>query len=204
MLGHAHIDLLKLIWYPILITDSSTILRKSLLVLMSLFQIAYPVICKDKLKILVHHSTSVGGAGRSQRKSIHSAFQEFDSILAQINEIVVPFYLPLIDDSTPIEKARSRLRHEWSQAVSTAVHAGLKNKIPKLVSNIAHKYTFQWGLMPGIFERFSVNCLFNSDLYYTSHYKNFIYAHNEDNTIGYVLKSCLYMFLIIKKFLLLC
>lgn len=155
---------------------------------MDLFHLAYPLIGKEKLKTL-----SVYMGASSQSKTKKEAIQEAENTLTQINEIVVPFYLPIVHDitnddtsttSTLVEKTRSKLRHEWNQAAHKAVQWRLKKSVPTLVSKMVQKFTFQWGLMPGVFEKFAVNCLFNSDLYYVNHYRNFIFAYNEENTVG--------------------
>lgn len=161
---------------------------------MDLFHLAYPVIGKEKLKTLIVHLST------PQSKAKKEAIAEAENALTQINEIVVPFYLPLLHDITNsnneevttsgetsvlVEKTRGKLRHEWTQAVHKAVSTWqLKKAVPRLVSKIVQRFTFQWGLLPGVFEKFSVNCLFNSDLYYVNHYRNFIFGYNEDNTVG--------------------
>ena len=183
--GHAQIDLLKLIWFPILISDSTPLLKKIALVLMDLFHVAYPVIGKDKLKILISSaSTSMSSSSQSKRKSQSS--QEVENLLGLINEIIVPTYLSPVSGgaNAAIERARNKFRHEWTQAVNMAIQNQIKKSPPTLVSKIVQRYTFQWGLMLGVFEKFSVSCLFNSELYYLSHYKDLILAYNEDNTIG--------------------
>lgn len=185
--GHAHIDLLKLIWFPILITDSTLILKKICLIIMELFHLAYPVLSKDKLKTLLSYCAMSQSKLKKEQMN-----QEVENILSQINEIVVPFYLPLVSDvagealSVVVERIRMKMRHEWTQAAYKAITWKLKKSVPKIASKIVQRFTFPWGLMRGIFENFSVNCLFNSDLHYVSHYKNFIHANNEDNTVGYV------------------
>lgn len=188
--GRVHFDLLKLLWFPILIISSPSLLKQITLILMDLFHLAYPVMAKDRVKMLTHQMELARTKRNHQHQHNHhheqqqSSVETMEQMLSQINEIVVPFYLPVLEDESQILKSKFKLRNEWSQAVGMAVGYKLKKAKPTLVSKIAQKYTFQWGLLPGVFEKFSVNCFFNSDLYFISHYRNFIYAYNEENTVG--------------------
>jgi hypothetical protein len=96
--------------------------------------------------------------------------------------------LPKLEEEAELANTRYSLATMCSAAASESVSLKLKNEKPAFLARISKKYAFPWGVMSGIFEKFSVNLIINSDIYYKVHYKNFIYALSEENDVGLVLK----------------
>jgi Leucine-rich repeat (LRR) protein len=219
--GRLHIDLLKMLWYPILITDNVQLLVEVLLMFVTNFYLGYPDLSKDKCKLLfqmyslnaqanksVNESqTQSKGANKSQlsyysianastanssmsnQHSIPNATQAQQNSTTKMNlppfsSLTIPSYLPVLDEQEIfIDELKRQLESECSNAMHLAVKQGLKTKAHRLLSKISQKYSFTWGLLPGVFHRFATSAMINSDFYYKSHFRNFIQAHNEENTI---------------------
>ncbi|CAF0772659.1 unnamed protein product [Brachionus calyciflorus] len=189
--GLLQIDLLKMLWYPVLITDSQTILQDVVVLFADMFNLFYPAVSKEKIKILMNNNKS--DFEQTMNDSIYSSFyinpitQSYKNEVVNFNSIIVPFYLPYLSEQAYLSKIRKSLQTECINAAKNVVNIGIKKSKPLFMSRISQKYTFPWGLMCGIFEKFSVNCILNSDLYYKNHFKNFIYGYNEDNSIGVII-----------------
>ena len=186
--GSLHIDLLKMLWYPILITDSQSLLIEVVVMLAEMFHLFYPNVSREKLKILF--SSIKTDFEQTINESIYSSFyvnpatQNLKQEPVNFNALIVPFYLPYLSEKANLFKLRRHFQNECSNAVKNASAAGIKSSNPVFMSRISQKYTFPWNLKSGIFEKFSVNCLLNSDLYYKNHYKNVILGYNEENSVG--------------------
>lgn len=186
--GLLHIDLLKMLWYPLLITDNVSLLQDVVVLFSEMFNLFYPVLSKEKLKIVYNSNKS--DFEHTMTESIYSSFyanpmtQSFKHEAVNFGSICVPFYLPYLSELTHFYKIRRNLQTECNNATKSAMAHGIKKSKPDFMSRISQKYNFPWGLMPGIFEKFSVNCILNSDLYYKTHYKNLIHGYSEDNSIG--------------------
>ena len=98
--------------------------------------------------------------------------------------MIVPFYLPPLNDLFEVNKIREGLVQECQAAAEYALLKNFKKEKSTHLARLVHKYVFPWGILPGIFDKFSTCCLLNSDLQYKYHYKNFILAYNESKTIG--------------------
>lgn len=187
--GSLHVDLLKMLWYPIMITDSQNLLNEVVVMLAEMFHLFYPNVSREKLKILF--STIKTDFEQTINESIYSSFyvspatKNLKQETVNFSSVIVPFYLPYISEKTHLFKLRRHLQNECSNAIKNALSAGIKNSSPVFMPRISQKYTFPWTLKPGVFEKFSVNCLLNSDLYYKNHYKNVILGYNEENSVGY-------------------
>ena len=165
--GHLNLDLLKTLWYPILQVESSELLQNVFIQLSYLFNIGYPELPKDKLKQLYAYKS--------------------DDIDPKplFNNLIIPFYLPDLNDLNQLDKIRTDLKQLCFKAISEAVNKlKIKTEMPKLMSKLSQKYTFPWNINMGIFERFSNHLLINTELYFKIHCKNFIYALNQEKSIG--------------------
>lgn len=186
--GILHMDLLKMLWYPILITDSPNLLQEVIVMFADMFHLFYPSLPREKLKILFNNNKT--DLDQTMNESVYSSFyvnprsQNYKQEIVSFNSLVVPFYLPFLSEKTNLFKMKRHLQNECINAAKSAITAGIKGESPVFMSRISQKYTFPWSLMSGIFEKFSVNCLINSDLYYKSHFKNLIYGYNEENSVG--------------------
>lgn len=189
--GVLHMDLLKLLWFPILITDSVQLLLEVVLLFMDYFYIGYPTLPKDKLKTLFQNSNE--NSILNKFKSSESGFSHLNmsssKVLYTFNSIIVPFFLPKLQDEAELANTRYSLATMCSAAAAESVSLKIKKERPRLLARISKKYSFPWGLLSGIFEKFSVNLIINSDIYYKVHYKNFIYALSEENDVGLVNKN---------------
>lgn len=174
MNGCLNLDLLKLLWYPILTVESSDLVQSSFILLSQFFNIGYPEMTKDKMKILYKEKLSE---------------EELAEAKPTFTQMIIPFYLPMAKDKTILTQLRTELRDQCSKAIASAVKLKLKKETPKLLSKLSHQYSFPWGIKSGIFERFSTHLLLNTELCYKQHYKNLIQAYNEENSIGYVLSN---------------
>lgn len=187
------LDLLKIIWLPLLLvsySNSSQLILDILILFFDFFMLGYPLLPKDKLKQLWHF----------YYKMAESAFYE-DSFLdldkmggaesasfvnhqITFDQIVIPNYLPVVPDDTQLNKANTELRRqcELLPTILTRLDAEYMNTLFR----ISQRYQFKSfsSSLDGLFETFSVNCLTNTDLYYKLHARNFIQAYNEENTIG--------------------
>lgn len=172
--GVLSFELLKLVWCPVLMTTNVKYIKDVIMLFVDFFHIAYPSMPKDRFKQLYH--------SYAKKKQLEPVESEF--LLEQFNSFVLPFYLPFLNDDKLISRTRAKLVADSNRAVRKVVDLNIKKSQPRLVCRIAQKYSFPWGLLPGVFEKFTVNCFINSDLYYVSHYRNFIHACNEENTIG--------------------
>jgi hypothetical protein len=192
--GNLHLDLLKLLWFPILMTDSIQLVQEIIILFMDHFHIGYPSFAsKDKLRTLFHMYSSNNKSESSKYNSDTSSFNwkshsiHVPSILnSQINfsNVIIPFYLPYLHDSGIILSDRFKLVNQCTAAVNNAVSLRIKKFKPTSLPKISLKYAFPWGLISGIFERFSSYCMINSELFYKSHYRDYIYAINEESSIG--------------------
>lgn len=180
-------ELLKLIWFPILITDSSELIREALLLFSSYFHICYPDTTKEKLKLLF--------MSKEIKKENLDTYWSKDSEgiydLAQLSftstkftNIIVPLFLPSFNHTNELNKIREGLILESNLAIQSAIDKRIKKEKTLLGPKLAHKYIFPWNLMPGLFEKFTTFCILNSDLYYKYHFKNFVLAYNESRTLG--------------------
>ena len=176
--GQLSMDLLKLLWYPILIIESNELIQETFLLFAEYFNIGYPDLSKEKLKILLKKLPS----NNSNKVNQHEIDKERKKI--HFTNMIIPFYLPVLNNVNLIENVRSNLNSDCLKAVAQCVEAGGKKEMPKLLPKLSHKYVFPWGLPEGVFEKFTSKCIFNSDLYYKTHFKNFAMAQSHDNTIG--------------------
>jgi hypothetical protein len=106
------------------------------------------------------------------------------------DKIMIPFYMPKIENLSKMDDIRFQLMQSATELMECAYansHNSNTNSTKPLIPVLGMKYTFLWSLVTGVFERFSVNCILNTDLYYKTHWKDAIYAHNEQNSIAYVL-----------------
>jgi Leucine-rich repeat (LRR) protein len=185
--GIMSMELLKLIWCPILITNSSELIREVLLMFANYFNVCYPELSKDKMRLLFN--------AKEVRKENMESIRTFESpsvyeisqlsfTSTKFTQVVVPFYLPCMTDIYELNKVRDGMALESRLSVDFALRKQIKKEKPLFLARLAHKYVFPWGLMPGVFEKFSCDCIINSELYYKYHFKNFIQAYNEHNTIG--------------------
>ncbi len=169
--GCLNLDILKLIWFPILTVESTELVQDCFVLLSSFFNFGYPaeIPSKSKMKQLY-----------SFRNNTEE--DEFEPKVT-FTQMVIPFYLPL-SDTKLIAQLRAELIEQTKKAITFAIKHKLKSEIPKHFSKLAQKYTFPWGLKAGIFERFSNTLILNTELYFKSHYKNMFQAFNEENSIG--------------------
>jgi hypothetical protein len=230
--GCAHIDLLKLIWLPIVLSDSLELLNDLIILLMAFFNIGYPQIPKSKMKKVfenfsvlletpafknrsVNRTCSASAFLANRRAHSYSAKQDAllrsqskmsnneEQFTARSNNtitafldsdlqplivdnnkfdcIMVPFYMPLLNNEEKLNEIRNVLRTS-AATVGAAVLNSNGGKL--LLPRVCIKYSFPWGMMAGLFERFTVNCIINTELYYKMHWKDAVYAYNEQNTIG--------------------
>ena len=221
--GTLDFNLLRLLWSPILMTDSTLVVYEAAVLFMSYFFIGYPLVAKAKLKLIFKSQQQQQQQHNQQHPQQTPMMQQYDALRANSLEsisaslasfannnnnnssnasfiggatnaaatssifdvLVVPHYLPVLDNaSEAITATRLQLKQDCSRLQSIALSSKFKQSIPALVPRISHVYTFPWGLVAGIFERFSANCVINSDLYYKTHFKDFILAYNEDNSVG--------------------
>ena len=192
--GNLHMDLLKLLWFPILMTDSIQLVQEIIVLFMDYFHIGYPLFAsKDKLRTLFHAYSSNILSDSSKYNSDTSSYNwkphstHAPSIInsqMNFNTVIVPFFLPYLHDSAIILNDKLKLINQCTEAVNNAVSLKLKRYRPASLPKIALKYSFPWGLISGIFERFSSHCVINSELYYKTHYRDYIYAMNEENSIA--------------------
>lgn len=185
--GLMSMDLLKLIWCPILITNSPELIREVLLLFTSYFNVCYPDLSKEKLRLLFC-AREVTKENMESFRTLESAsiveMSELSFTSTKFTQVVVPFYLPEMTDVYELNKVRDGMALQNRTAVDFALTQNIKREKPIYLGRIAHRYVFPWGLMAGVFEKFSVNCVINSDICYKYHYKNFIQAYSEDNTVG--------------------
>ena len=128
--GVLNLDLLKLIWYPVLSVESAELVQDCFVLLSSLFNIGYPEVApKSKMKQLY--------SNRSNKDDIDL---ELDPKVT-FTQMIVPFYLPLTDENT-IVKARIDLNEQCQKAVAFAVRQKIKPELPKQLAKLAQKYTF--------------------------------------------------------------
>jgi hypothetical protein len=222
--GCAYIDLLKLIWLPIMISDSVDLLYELVTLLMAFFNIGYPQVPKSKMKTVFHYysnllepsnnkssnkngssshllkrsvsrSTKINSS-RSQSKissyeeqqigrssNIATARADFTSDVPEYSFdcIMIPFYMPCIKNEEKLTEISNTLTELATNVAKTVFEAnGGKLILPR----ISLKYVFPWGTTAGLFERFTVNCIINTEVYYKMHWKDAVYAYNEENTIG--------------------
>lgn len=167
--GILNLDLLKFIWYPILSVESSDLVQNCFVLISNYFSIGYPELPKDKLKALYNYKVE-------------------DDVVNEpkptFTQMILPFYLPKLDDSTKFDKIRGDLKDTCRKAIANAVKLKLKHEVPKLLSKLSQKYTLPWGLKSGIFERFSNILLLSTELHFKTHLKNFLEAYNDDSSIG--------------------
>ena len=180
--GQMHIDLLKLLWFPILIIDSVQLLYEVVTLFMHFFNLGYPQLPKDKLVELFQ--TYVSDKNDLNRYPTHEA--DHSNVVKPAmtyTTIVIPFYLPNLKDKGELVRVKQQLQSDCMANGLQAIQLKLRKERTKLCAKISQKYTFPWGLIPGVFDKFSTNCIINSSLYYKVHYKNFIHAANDDNDI---------------------
>jgi len=185
--GKLSMDLLKLIWYPILISDSSDLVRDSIILFSSFFNVCYPDLSKEKLKLLFINKEITKENIDTFRTVDSQSFFDFSQLSftsTKFTHLIVPFYLPCLNDLFEINKIRDGLVLECQAAADYALLKHFKKEKSPHLAKLVHKYVFPWGMMPGIFDKFSTYCLINSELHYKHHYKNFILAFNESKTIG--------------------
>ena len=181
--GQLSIDLLKLLWFPILIVNSVEILYEIATMFMFYFNLGYPHLSKEKLKQIFEPCIERDRNDLNKIHSHDSVTHEYPKTILPFDSIIVPFYLPNIKDKSEISRIKQTLASECRNNSDKAVKLKLRKEKARLCPHIAHKYTFPWGLSSGIFEKFSTSCIINSSLYYKVHYKNFIHAANEENDI---------------------
>jgi hypothetical protein len=229
-------DLLKLLWYPILITDNAQLLVEVVLLFVTNFYLGYPDLSKEKCKLLFqmyalngqansamsvnerptqtkvnksqlsyYSSQSSSTTNYNNASTVNSSMANQQSTaqitnttklnLPSFSSLIIPFFLPVLDEPEVfIGDLKRQLESECSNAMQLAVRQGLKTKANGLLSKIAQKYVFAWGLLPGVFHRFATSTMINSDFYYKSHFRNFIQAQNEENTIWYFDKLTIFIF----------
>ena len=184
--GLMSMDLLKILWYPILVTDSSDIVREAFLLFSRYFHIGYPDLPKEKLKLLFNafeiNKENVDTFRTCEKSMLDMSQLQFTS--TKFTNTIIPFYLPNIQNITDINKLRNDLINKSKNAVTVALKIKLKKEKTRLLIKLKHKYVFPWGLMPGIFEKFTTNCILYSELDFKLHYRNCVLAYNETNTIG--------------------
>ena len=184
--GQMNIEMLKLLWYPILIINSVDILYEITMILMFYFNFAYPQLSKDKLRILFEPYLM-------NDKSDHNKYITPDSTVTTVpkpvltfSSIIIPFFLPNLKDKNEITKLKQALVTECKKNSDQAISLKLRKEKSRLSPHVSQKYSFPWGLISGIFDKFSANCIINSSLYYKVHCRNFIHASNEENDIELV------------------
>lgn len=159
---------------------------------------SYPDAPKEKLKnlyqpYLVNNTNQQNGYDMDNldatavRKS-KSATSSKSQLSLPFDRLIIPFYLPNFDIENNLEQIQNKLIAEASNASNLAFQIGLKTELANYAPKIAQKYEFPWGLVTGLFERFTTSCFIYSDLYRKMHFKNLILAFTEDNTIGYTKK----------------
>ena len=187
--GELDIELLKIIWFPILITDSILLIQEIFIIFSIFFNIGYPKITKEKLKQIYN---SFNNNNNNNNKYQSNSFNSIKSIdnnnnnnkIINFNKMIFPFYLPSYKNKNELNEIKLKLISECSIAKQFAIESKLKKDNYHLKSIISQKYSFKWDLINGIFDIFSTKCLINSDLYYKIHLKNLILAYNEENSIG--------------------
>lgn len=184
--GVALIDLFKIIWMPLLMTDSIDFLNEILLFLMYFFHIGYPRIAKHKLQQIFssfYEIPRIQSSSLTQRRqsifSNSSQLQlniELDSSRSECSSnfeaLIIPVYLPLLN----VDQI-SLIRNEMY--LNSYV---LPKSDQKCIVTL--KYSFCQTISCGLFERFSVNLLLNTNVYFKQHFRDAIHAFNEVNTIG--------------------
>lgn len=236
--GCAYVDLFKLIWLPIMLSDSSDLIIDVLIYFMAFFNIGYPQVQKSKMKAVFNNVSNLFDASTNNSRLLttrgysasnfgnrrasaysqqndstvrnlrsHSRISADEPLTARSNNtinaclpvesqqenekvtfncIMIPYYMPSIKKEEKLNEIRTTLK-----VAATNIALAINNLNPdkenkKLkVPCVCLKYSFPWGLIPGLFERFTVQCIINTDLYYKMHWKNAVYAYNEQNTIGY-------------------
>ena len=149
---------------------------------------------KEKLKALYGPYMATNNSQDSNRyepdDSVYSAYGHSKSAASSISQsqvpferIIVPYYLPNFDLDNQLKQVQARLASEATNAANIALSVGLKNTPPAHLAKISQKYEFPWGLVTGLFEKFTTSCLLKSELNKKLHYKNLLQAYNEDNTL---------------------
>ncbi len=181
--GQMNIELLKLLWFPILIIDSVNTLYEITMILMFYFNLGYPQLSKDKLRILFEPYLMNDKSEQNKYLSHETTVTTIAKPTLTFNSIIITFYLPNLKDKNEIEKLKQTLKTECKNNSDQAVSLKFRKEKTRLTPHISQKYTFPWGLITGIFDKFSANCIINSSLYYKVHYRNFIHACNEEDDI---------------------
>jgi hypothetical protein len=188
--GILHIDLLKILWYPVLLINSVKIVRDIALLFMDFFMLFYPLLPKDKLKQLMNtyvklktdSNPEFHDDSRVSLKLCPPDPNEYPELIV----FVVPYYLPETG-----EEFISRTQHKLDYDCQSALRNGLVSSFfvesdSLFPLKLATKYTFTAGqaILKAVFQKFAVSCVLNSDLYYKAHFNNMIYAQNEENSLG--------------------
>ncbi len=95
--------------------------------------------------------------------------------------------MPKIGDLGKLDSIRDALMQQATELTETAYASNFTQNTnfgKPLIPVLAMKYSFMWSLVAGIFERFSVNCILNTELYYKTHWKDAIHAQNEQDSIA--------------------
>ena len=223
--GCANMDLLKLLWSPIILSDSLELLNELVILLMAFFNIGYPQVIKSKMNGVFENYSNLLESSKNKssnrmgtsnnhmnkRDSIYSVKQdnlrsdskmsyhealltarsvnnvtqregsESESAEILFDCIMIPFYMPRIRNEDRLIEISNTLTELATNLANIVFEA---NGGRLILPRICLKYSFPWGTMPGLFERFTVNCIITTDLYYKMHWKDAVYAYNEQNTIG--------------------
>ena len=94
--GLLHIDLLQLLWFPLLITDSKQLVKEIALLFMDAFLFGYPYLPKDKLKQLVQAYTKMNRANNefTDDSVLNFALENSELTDFDFEKLIIPFYLP--------------------------------------------------------------------------------------------------------------
>jgi hypothetical protein len=189
--GILHIDLLKMLWFPVLIVNSVKIIREISLLFMEFFMSFYPLLPKDKLKNLLYNysklKTDINPEFQDDSQSSLKLTMKDLNDYSELNVFIVPYFLPESNEEFVIRtqgKLEVDCQNAFSNGLALSFFVNSENgtPLPKLVN----KYTFATGktIIKSVFNKFATNCILNSDLYYKAHFNNVIYANNEDNSVG--------------------
>lgn len=192
--GKLRLDLLKLLWFPILVIDSTHSVLDLFTLLSFHFLIGYPDESKERLKsIYAPYLANKGSSSTQQSFDFDEPQQQQQQQSRQSSasaivyeRMIIPHYLPTLDLDYQLKEIQENLLAETNRALEAALACGLKTETGQFAAKISQRYEFPWGLVSGLFERFATSCIITSDFYAKIHYKNLLLAYNEDNTIGFV------------------
>jgi hypothetical protein len=132
----------------------------------------------------------------------------------QFDKLIVPFFLPKLSEDEKnnnneqnslnfyLNEIRIQMEQKCLNTIKTAQEKNLiSDDLLKTINSnesydrnepskylpipiLKHTFSFPWKMMNGIFEKFSVQTILNSDLYFKEHFKNAIHSFNEENSIG--------------------